>query len=154
MKVEQEHIKSNLVFPGKFGIRKASERILIFLAEGVCFFHVCIYGSKCWLGAFQTCFFRMSDRVVEGKGAAGNFFFKKLFCEFFKPGIFREYMIRKITNSNTGQKDKTKSEKYRKNFSWFRVFKRHTILTKVSVFTILLEKTGLYVMIDTGQLKS
>lgn len=63
-------------------------------------------------------------------------------------------MIRKITNSNTGQKDKTKSEKNQKNFSWFRVFKRHTILTKVSVFTILLEKTGLYVMIDTGQLKS
>lgn len=51
-------------------------------------------------------------------------------------------------------KSKTKKQNNPESFSRPGDFKRHTILAKISVFTILLEKTGLYVMIDTGQLKS
>jgi len=63
-------------------------------------------------------------------------------------------MIGKITDTDTGQERKTKKQNNPESFSRPGDFKRHTILAKISVFTILLEKTGLYVMIDTGQLKS
>ena len=63
-------------------------------------------------------------------------------------------MIGKITDTDTGQERKTKKQNNPESFSRSGDFKRHTILAKMSVFTILLEKTGLYVMIDTGQLKS